>query len=68
MADNDEDFRVIWAVDVTAGSPTEAAKKARDFQTDPDNIANSLFNVYRRNELNKKPEIIDLEVSRDNIH
>ena len=68
MADNDEDFRVIWAVDVTASSPIEAAKKARDFQTDPDNIANSLFNVYRRNELNKKPEIIDLEVSRDNIH
>lgn len=68
MADNDEDFRVIWAVDVTAGSPTEAAQKARNFQTDPDNIANSLFNVYRRNELNKKPEIIDLEVSRDNIH
>ena len=68
MADNDEDFRVIWAVDVTASSPIEAAKKARDFKTNPNNIANSLFNVYRRNELNKKPEIIDLEVSRDNIH
>lgn len=68
MADKEEDFRVIWAVDVTASSPLEAAKKARRFQNDPDSIANSLFNVYRRNEINKKPEIIDLEVSRDNIH
>jgi hypothetical protein len=41
------EYHVKWEIDVEAGSPKQAAKKALKIQRDPESIA-TVFEVYKR--------------------
>ena len=38
------EYRVVWAIDIMAGSARQAARCARDIQLDPDSLA-TFFDV-----------------------
>jgi hypothetical protein len=44
---SNEEYRVRWEIDVSAGDPVEAAREARDAQLRPDSLA-TVFEVLRR--------------------
>jgi hypothetical protein len=41
-------YRVTWEIDIDATSPKAAAKKAREYQIDPDSTA-TVFDVFNEN-------------------
>lgn len=49
-----KEYRVLWEIEVTAESPKEAVKRAREIQLDPESIA-TVF------EVSEVPELIDLD-------
>ena len=57
-------YRVVWEIDVSAGSPREAAEKAREIMMDPDSSA-TVFSVTKHDTGNT--ETIDLEYTEENV-
>jgi hypothetical protein len=47
-------YKLIWEIDIDAASPKAAAKKAREYQLDPDSTA-TVFDVF--NEKGKKTRV-----------
>lgn len=54
------EYRVTWVIDVDADTPEDAARKAREYQIDPDSTAN-VFDVVNREIPEAKPVRIDLQ-------
>lgn len=57
------EYRVIWMIDIEAGSPQEAAAEALKIQRDPDSIATSFDVVIppKYPEVEAKIVTVDLE-------
>ena len=62
VSDNAEKikYRVVWAVELFADDPEDAALKAREYQLEPEGL-HTLFNVYLYNDLKGKPVLVETD-------
>ena len=65
--DDQTEYRVIWAVDLRAANPQEAAVKAREYQLKPNGI-HTLFNVYLRSNLKGKATLVETDEKLEQAH